>query len=137
MREHLARRPSAGASLLLDANKPLTFRRVPALMGTRGAPKCCSRLVPPPSAPKGEGSIARPPSPKPQLLQLELAPNGAIMSGLHLTPPHALGKEGPVGSGKDHTWQLLIATRPPVTVSSSLLLKRLLITRKPVAAFRA
>lgn len=106
-------------------------------MGTHGTLKRCSRFVPPPSAPKGEGSIARPPSPQPRLLQLELALNGAIMSGLHLIPPRVLGKEGPAGSGKDHTWQLLIATRPPVTGSSSLLLKRLLITRKPVAAFRA
>lgn len=36
---------------------------------------------------------------------------------------------------KDHTWQLLIETRPPVTGGSSSLLKRLLITKEPCLCF--
>lgn len=36
---------------------------------------------------------------------------------------------------KDHTWQLLIETRPPVTGGSSSLLKRLLITNEPCLCF--
>lgn len=56
------------------------------------------------------------------------------MSGLHLISP-APGKEGPAGLEKDHTWQLLIETRPPVTGGSSFLLKRLLITNEPCLCF--
>lgn len=61
--------------------------------------------------------------------------NTALMSGFHLISP-APGKEGPAGLEKDCTWQLLIATRPPVTGFSSLLLKHLLITNKLVFVFR-
>ena len=68
-------------------------------------------------------------------LQLKLTLNAALMSGLYLISP-APGKEGPAGLEKDHTWQLLIETRPPVTGFSSFLLKRLLITKKPVFVFR-
>lgn len=68
-------------------------------------------------------------------LQLMLTLNIALMSGLHLISP-APGKEGPAGLEKDHTWQLLIATRLPVTGFSSFLLKRLLITNKLVFVFR-
>lgn len=68
-------------------------------------------------------------------LQLKLTLNVALMSGLHLISP-VPGKEGPAGLEKDHTWQLLIETRPPVTGFSSFLLKRLLITNKLVFVFR-
>lgn len=68
-------------------------------------------------------------------LQLKLTLNVALTPGLHLISP-APGKEGPAGLEKDHTWQLLIETRPPVTGFSSFLLKGLLITNKPVFAFR-
>lgn len=75
----------------------------------------------------------QPPAPRLRL-QLKLTPNVALMSGLHLISP-APGKEGPAGLEKDHTWQLLIETRPPVTGGSSFLLKRLLITNEPCLCF--
>lgn len=75
----------------------------------------------------------QPPAPRLRL-QLKLTLNAALMSGLHLISP-APGKEGPAGLEKDHTWQLLIETRPPVTGGSSFLLKRLLITNEPCLCF--
>lgn len=131
---------SASASLPLDANKPLTFQRVE----TRGVPRAHSRAAPREGreeaggmrASRGCGQLrAHPLPPAPRLrLQLKLTPNVALMSGLHLISP-APGKEGPAGLEKDHTWQLLIETRPPVTGGSSSLLKRLLITKEPCLCF--
>lgn len=149
-------RGCAPASLPRDANKPLTFQRVPALVETRGAPRARCRAPrhrrpagegrqegwEHPGAPEAAGTRVPIPCPRPRRqppaarlrLQLKLTPNVALMSGLHLISP-APGKEGPAGLEKDHTWQLLIETRPPVTGGSSFLLKRLLITNEPCLCF--
>lgn len=107
-------------------------RRAPK--GTGATPLPAAEAKAPVTLPPGPHR--RPPAPSllPRL-QLKLTLNVALMSGLHLISP-APGKEGPAGLEKDHTWQLLIETRPPVTGFSSFLLKHLLIINKPVFAFR-